>query len=478
MRRSVAVLVAAVPVFAVMVGVTGLAQAPKAGAPRAATPKAAAPAASEQPVTPPESRYWMGVTTGSGLMAMGGMAGGGRPSMGSLMKMAMSGPPSASQTIQLRLGTSLAPTGEPEAFHTFPTGAQVNQPIYLETPQPGKAEVGVPGYKEPKGQISFYWGCGEKAGPGQPVVLTFDKLMRGENDPELQALQASVGARGVRTPQVSNSKTYGDWPHGDRRKKNRDLEATFPIGASLAGPHVIEGTYTTKVDFTLPEDKTFMAPVTYTSTTVQPSGAIALRWTAPPRATGYSVGVMAPEKVDDESANIVMWSSAERPATFVQMEHLTPAEVKRLIELKAVLPPTTTDCAVPVEVIKATKNGSMLMFTAFGDEATFIHPARPADPKVTWDQEWFARVSYKSVRLDMISPEGVMDMTAMSGGSGSKPDPKLSDEEYCAQLAEQQRKPSVADAIPGGRLLGRFGRKKQEAPPPDDPRCANLSKKK
>jgi hypothetical protein len=66
----------------------------------------------------------------------------------------------------------------------------------------------------------------------------------------------------------------------------------------------------------------------------------------------------------------------------------------------------------------------------------------------------------------------------MSGGSGSKPDPKLSDEEYCAQLAEQQRKPSVADAIPGGRLLGRFGRKKQEAPPPDDPRCANLSKKK
>ena len=462
-------VMAAVPVIAVSVGVSGLAQAPKAGSKAAQAP--------QQQVTPPESRYWMGATTGSGLLAMGGMAGGGRPSMGSMMKMAMSGPPSASQTLLLKLGTSLPPTGDPEAFHTFPTGAQVNQPIYLETPQAGKGEVGPDGYKAPKGQISFYWGCGEKAGPGQPVVLTFDKLMRGENDPELEALQASVGARAVRTPTTANSKTYGDWPHTDRRKKNRDLEATFPMGASLAGQHVIEGTYTTKIDFTLPDTQNFMAPVNYASTAVQPSGAIALRWTAPARATGYSVGVMAPEKVDDESANIVMWSSAQRPATFVQMEHLTPAEVKRLVELKAVLPPATTDCTVPAEVVKATKNGSMLMFTAFGDEATFIHPARPSDPKVTWDQEWFARVSFKSVRMDMISPEGVMDLGAMTGGTGGKPDVALSDEEYCAQLAEQQRKPSVADAIPGGRLLGRFGRKKQEAPPPDDPRCANLKKR-
>jgi hypothetical protein len=472
MRRSLAVVVAAVPVIAITAGLTGLAQAPKAAS------KAAPKAAPEQQVLPPESRYWMGVTTGSGLLAMGGMAGGGRPSMGSMMKMAMSGPPSSSQTIELRLGSTVAPTGEAEAFHTFPAGAQVNKPVYLETPQPGKGGTAPGTYKTPKGQITFYWGCGEKAGPGQPVVLTFDKLMRGENDPELEALQASVAARAVRTPTPGNSKTYGDWPHGDRRKKNADLEAAFPAGSTLAGQHLVEGTYTTRIDFTLPDTQTFMEPIRYASTTVQPSGAIALRWQAAARATGYSIGVMAPEKVDDESASIVMWSSARRPATFVQMEHLTPAEVKRLIELEAVLPPATTDCAVPAEVVKATKNGSMLMFTAYGDDATFIHPARPADPQVAWDQDWFARVSFKSVRMDMISPEGVMDLAAATGSSASNADPKLSDEEYCAQLAEQQRKPSVADAIPGGRLLGRFGRKKQEAPPPpSDPRCANLQKK-
>ncbi len=474
MRTSLAAFVAAVPVITVCVGLSGLAQAPKGGAKPA--PRAAPKAPPEQQVVPPESRYWMGATTGSGLLAMAGMAAGGRPSMGALMRMAASGPPTASQSIQLRIGSSLAPTGEAEAFHTFPAGAQVNQPIYLETPQPGKSESAPPAYQTPKGQITFYWGCGEKAGPGQPVVLTFDKLMRGENDPELEALAASVSARGVRTPTPANSKTYGDWPHPDRRKKNRDLDATFPLGTTLAGAHAIAGTYTPKIDFTLADDRTFMEPVRYASTDVLESGAIALTWDAAARATGYSIGVMAPEKVDDESANIVMWSSAERPATFVQMEHLTPAEVKRLIDLKAVLPPSTTTCAVPAEVITATKNGSMLMFTAFGDEATFIHPARPADPAIPWDQEWFARVSFKSVRMDMISPEGVMDLGAMTGESGTAANKELSDEEYCAQLAAQQAsKPSVADAIPGGRLLGRFGRKKAE--PPADPRCANLKKK-
>lgn len=60
----------------------------------------------------------------------------------------------------------------------------------------------------------------------------------------------------------------------------------------------------------------------------------------------------------------------------------------------------------------------------------------------------------------------------MSGGTAADTS-KLSDEEYCAPLAEQQRKPSAADAIPGGRLLGCLGRKTQEAPP-GDPRCANV----
>ena len=185
--------------------------------------------------------------------------------------------------------------------------------------------------------------------------------------------------------------------------------------------------------------------------------------------------------MNDDSANIVMWSSADRPATFIQNEDLTPAEVNRLVGLKAVLPSATTSCTIPAQVMKATRQGSMLMFTAFGDEATLVSPERPADQTVTWDQEWFSRVSYKSARMDLVSPQGVMDLGMLSRGGGpapaapgsaaaAPPADAQSDEEYCKALeAERQKQGGVGGAIGGrfGRLLGR-GRQEEQ---PVDPRC-------
>jgi len=442
----------------------------------------------EQKIIPPEARYWMGATTLGGMTALGGgMARGGRPSMSEMMRMAQGGIPTEGHTVELRLGSTLPPkSGGPEAFHTMPPGAQVNKPIYLETPEAGRTTGDPEPYRQPKGQITFYWGCGEKAGPGQPVVLTFDKLVRGETDPDLKALQGAVAARGVNKPSPGTSKTYGSWPHGDRAGKNRDLQASFAVPSSLAGPHAVDSNYApTKIEFTLPGDKTFMEAVRYTTTGAQPSGSIGLGWNAVSRATGYTVGVMAPEKMGDDSANIVMWTSSERPATFIMMEDLAPAEVNRLIGLKAVLPPTTTTCAIPAEVVKATKDGSMLMFTAFGDEATFIYPQRPADVATTWDQEWFARVSFKSTRMDMITTKGVQDMAAMMGGRGgpgpgsapaasSPPESSQSDEEYCKNLeAERAKRAAGGGGGLGGRFgrLGRLARGQNPNPEAPDPRC-------
>ena len=77
--------------------------------------------------------------------------------------------------------------------------------------------------------------------------------------------------------------------------------------------------------------------------------------------------------------------------------------------------------------------------------------------------------------MDMISPQGVMDLGAMSGGGttpGTAPG-AMSDEEYCKALeAQQANKPSVADVVPGGRLLRGLGGKKKNPEPPPDPRCA------
>lgn len=436
------------------------------------------PQQQRQQVLPPEARYWMGVTTMGGMAAIGGgMGQGGRPSMTDMMRL-MNGPPAEAHSVELRLGSTLAPNGSPEALHTMPPGAQVNKAIFLETPEPARTPPAAEPYRVPKGQITFYWGCGDKAGPGQPVVLTFDKLIRGENDPALQTLQGSVSAREVSKPSPGTSKTYGSWPHGDRQNRNRDLRATFPVGSTLAGAHVVEATYSPKIEFTLPGDKTYMDAVKYTSSAVQGSGAMALSWAAVQRATGYSIGIMAPERADDDSANIVMWSSAERPATFIQNEDLTPGEVNRLVGLKAVLPPSTTSCTVPAEVMKATKQGSMLMFTAFGDEATFIYPPRPDDPMITWDQSWFSRVSFKSSRMDLVSPQGVMDLGQMSGGGNAAPPPApppdaaLSDEEYCKQLeAQRQKNNGGAAAAVGGRLGRLIGGRNRQQEEPVDPRC-------
>ena len=130
MRRSLVLALAVATALAA--GASGLAQAPAAGAGKA----------QEQQVIPPEARYWMGATTGGGMLAMAGMAGGGKPSMASMMRMATGGIPTEGRSILLKLGSTLAAKGEPEAFHTMPAGAQVNKPIYLETPEPGKSQPG------------------------------------------------------------------------------------------------------------------------------------------------------------------------------------------------------------------------------------------------------------------------------------------------------------------------------------------------
>ncbi len=430
-----------------------------------------------QRVLPPEARYWMGVTTVGGMMAMG-LGQGGRPSIGDLMRLGAGGVPSEAHSIELRLGSTLTPSAGPEATHAMPPGSQVNQPIVLQTPEAARpGPVGTPQpYGQPKGQIRFYWGCGEATQPGQPVVLTFDRLLRGENDPALQALQGSVSAREVSKPTAATSKTYADWPNSDRANRNRDLRATFPVGSTLTGQHTIASTYAPTIEFTLANGQSYMEAVRYTSSAVQPSGAMMLTWGAVPRATGYSVAIMAPERAGDDAANMVMWSSAERPATFIQNEDLTPGEVDRLINLKAVLPASTTSCAIPADVLKATKDGSMLLFTAFGDEATFIAPARPVDPATTWDQEWFSRVSFKSTRMDMVSPQGVMDLTGAVGGRGTAaPAGAQSDEEYCKALeAERQRRATAGGGLGGrigGRLGGLLGGRNRQPEEPVDPRC-------
>jgi hypothetical protein len=59
------------------------------------------------------------------------------------------------------------------------------------------------------------------------------------------------------------------------------------------------------------------------------------------------------------------------------MDYVPPAEVARLIREKGGMPPQTTECSVPAEVIKAAQ-APFFNFIAYGDELNLVHPPRPS----------------------------------------------------------------------------------------------------
>ena len=84
----------------------------------------------------------------------------------------------------------------------------------------------------PRGRLLLFWGCGEHAPAGQPVVIDFARLARGEIPPGLYAQDLNLPDDWRVTP--ANSTTYGDWP-------NRESATAVPGNASLLGAHRVAG---------------------------------------------------------------------------------------------------------------------------------------------------------------------------------------------------------------------------------------------
>ena len=137
---------------------------------------AALPLLAQGTANPPIARYDMRAGTVSG---MGAMAGGG---MGAAMSMIFGGGGSKLQhELYLRLGSSRGPDkGAPKADHFMPAGARLGKSVALVTPtaERGPADQ-LPGEREgrrPTGRILIYWGCGEHAPKGQPVIIDLATL--------------------------------------------------------------------------------------------------------------------------------------------------------------------------------------------------------------------------------------------------------------------------------------------------------------
>lgn len=349
--------------------------------------------AQTKPASGPVARYDMRAGTVSGMAAMG--AGG---AMG--MMFGGGGGNRVQHELLLRLGSSNAPTkGGPKAEHFMPPAAKLGKSVVLSTPREEKAVDELP--QKPKGRMLIYWGCGENAPKGQPVVIDFSKLAAGKMPP---GFWTSTVLRDW-GPNLQNSRTFGRWPAEDGKYVQSD--------SALPGLHRIAGNYSPEISFTLTKD--FMAPLSVRTTSL-PSGASVLRWTGIPGATGYAAFLFGGKQSGNgEMGDMVMWtSSATRQFGGGLTDWISPGQAASLVKDRTLLPPSATSCTVPAEVKRDAPDFRFGTLTAFGPEENFSYPPRPATGP--WNLEWTARIRHRST-TSWMQAQGMSMGGAESGGA-------------------------------------------------------------
>lgn len=370
-----------------------------AGAAAAIGPQATAPSSgSGGTVT-----YWMSADTTSGLGAAMGGQNGGRPNIMGMMLHGGPRPDAFTHGLKLELGSPRRATGAPAADHFIPAGLNAGPSLPLATPEPNRAPPpvppGMPGQNpgQMNGRILIYWGCGEHARPGQPYELDLARLRAGEMPPAM----AQLAVRPMMGPNRMNAATYGEWPNPGSRTQ-------IPANGSLVGEHLIRGNYSPDIRFTLAPGQDFLAPIVITSNSAAPSGAVPVAWQSVPYARAYFL--MAMGAAADNA--MVMWTSSELQfAAMGGLDYLAPDEIARLIAQRALLPPTTTQCTVPAEVAGRVQAASLMM-TAFGPEANFSYPERPARPPRGWAPDWTVKLRTRAFYMGMLG----RDLGAMMRG--------------------------------------------------------------
>lgn len=366
----------------------------------------ASPLAAQQKTTGPKERYEMDAATMSGFAAMGGGKGG----MGGAMSMMFGGGPdnAIARQLFLRLGSNEAPTAPPpKGDHFFLPPAKLGKSVPLISPERKAGEYS-PEFERPKGRLLLYWGCGAKAGPGQPVIIDFAKVAAGQVPPGLFSTAVPV----IREVSAANSRSYMEWPNGKSDKMpSRD--------SSLLGAHRIASNVGPDINFTLAQD---YMPGLQASTAVQTDGSVMIRWSPLQAATGYAAWAFGGMDKLERGGDIIWWSSSDaREFGGGLWDWLPPSVVANLITKKIVMPPSQTSCQIPAEVKKASGEMMIGNLNAFGPEANFSYPPKPAG-NAPWNIDWTAKVRFRSYTMLMVGVDfGGMGGGATGGGATEAP---------------------------------------------------------
>jgi hypothetical protein len=324
---------------------------------------AAATQAQQKPAGAPEATYWMSAETVSGMAA-------GAPS-------------GVARKLQLQLGSARRASGQPAAEHLPPSGLQAGASLPLVTTSAavgGGAGAAAQSFdpSQLKGRMLIYWGCGERARPGQPLTVDFATAAAGKASP----LAGMLNAAAMTPPAPGRQATYGEWPNAQGGQ--------IPAAGSLVGEHAVRGNYTPEIRFAVAQANDFLGPLSPTSASL-PSGAVRIAWPALGQAKGYAAGVMG----GSEDGTVVMWSSSEVKMMGAALpDYLAQSEIARLLQQKALMSPQTTECTVPAEVIKATQ-GAMLQMTAYGPEANYAAPSGASG-------NWAVKLRSKSTHMSIL----------------------------------------------------------------------------
>jgi hypothetical protein len=383
----------------------------------------APPALAQQVVKPPVARYAVDLSTRN--MSIPGMPAG-------MPAMMMGGGVGAGPGKELYLGLATTQkAAAPEADHDIPPGMAMGPSLPLRPPPAAagarrEAPDDERTPEKPKARMLVYWGCGSTVRAGQPRVADTEKM---------SLAQFGEALRGRAPPERGHLRNAQlRWPN------ERDAKPV-PASASIRGEQFVHGSATPDIRFAIDERHDFLAPFEVAASG-DPAGPVALDWKAIPNAQGYFLQAIGHR---ESTGEMIVWSSSEmQDAGFGLMTWLPNDFLRRMIEEKVVLPPTTTHCEIPAGVF-AGAEGAVVQTIAYGDELNLVHPRPPADPKLPWEQQWTVRVRVKSTGM---VPLGMGDGEATRGGQPGAGG---------AQAPAQEKPPNPVDeAVKGLKGLFKF----------------------
>ncbi|HEY8024487.1 MAG TPA: hypothetical protein VIF60_07980 [Burkholderiaceae bacterium] len=362
-------------------------------------------AAEQQPSKPPVAQVWIDLSTVSSNMPnMGAMRGGPGAMLGSLFgggkdanggntfgntRMMMMG--GAGRWMDVTLMTHNNPSLQ-TATQAVPDGSKLAPTLALVSPegtppppvvkaQPHEEEEPAPEFKQPKGKILLYWGCSSTVRQGQPRVLDMANA-------QPQDFAAFFQSRHATTKGTHSTPGQPIWP-------NKTDSRMIAPDASLVGEHTFTGDGVPdgfKVSIDPGHD---LMPAIDLSNHDDDTSTI-LNWQAIGSARAYFLSAMGTRG----EGEMVIWTSSELPDFGMGLIDYQPnGSIDTWLKEKVLLQPTVTQCAVPKEVLG---QHGMIRMIAYGNEMDVAYPARPKNPKQTWEPQWAAKVRLKSVTMSIL----------------------------------------------------------------------------